>query len=139
MSRKEYKQREKENGTLLKEFESWLNQKGLKLATVENHTSNVEFYLNAFLNDKNGLSAKQGAEWGNIANFLGDWFIRKATWSSSAHIRDNASSFKKFYTFMHEKGLIEKVVLDDVKDTIKRMMPDWIKEIEVYESELDNW
>ena len=60
------------------------------------------------------------------------------TWSSEAHIRGNAASFKKFYVFMYEQGFIEKTILDDVKSTITRMMPDWLKEIKAYEDDLES-
>jgi hypothetical protein len=37
--------------------------------------------------------------------FLGYWFIKKAMWAKQSAIKSNAASLKKFYTFMHEKGL----------------------------------
>ena len=54
------------------------------------------------------------------------WFIRKAMWASQISIKGNATSLKKFYTFMHEKGLVDKEDLIDLKQTIKEEMPEWL-------------
>jgi len=43
------------------------------------------------------------------------WFIRKAMWASQSSIKGNATSLKKFYTFMHKKGLVDKKDLIDFK------------------------
>jgi hypothetical protein len=46
--------------------------------------------------------------------------------SSPAQIKSNAASLKKFYTFLFEKGQIDKEVLDCLKKRIKADMPEWI-------------
>lgn len=65
--------------------------------------------------------------------FLGYWFIKKAMWSSPAQIKSNAASLKKFYTFLFEKGQIDKEDLDDLKERIKEDMPEWIATMTRYE------
>jgi hypothetical protein len=47
-------------------------------------------------------------------------------WASEASIRSNAASLKKFYTFMHEKGLISGRALRGVRDAVRENLPDWI-------------
>lgn len=54
-------------------------------------------------------------------------------WSSPAQIRSNAASIKKFYTFLHQKGLIDSDQLNQLKETIKEEMPEWIATIKRYE------
>ena len=66
---------------------------------------------------EDAIEAKDGIR--DIGMFLGYWFIRKAMWASQSSIRGNATSLKKFYTFMHEKRLVEKDDLVDLKETIK--------------------
>ena len=90
------------NKLLLEEFDQWLQDKGLVKKTIRNHIGNVDFFINNFLVYSDIVEAKDGIE--EISSFLGDWFIRKASWSSKANIKSNASSFKKFYTFLFEKG-----------------------------------
>jgi len=135
MDKKEYQKWEaecnrirKENGILLKAFGTWLSKKKLKEKTIASHIDNVSFYINDFLLYYDVIEAKDGAD--NIGSFLGDWFIRKAAWSSKAHIKASAASFKKFYTFLLEKGDIEEEELIELKAIIKEEMPDWLDNVE---------
>ncbi|MEM7757122.1 MAG: recombinase, partial [Cyanobacteria bacterium P01_A01_bin.40] len=48
-------------------------------------------------------------------------------------IKSNAASLKKFYTFLHQKGLIDSSELNQLKETIKEEMPEWIATMERYE------
>lgn len=121
-----------DNKVLLQEFESWLAQSGLKASTISSHSQNVDFYINDYLLYTDDLvEAKDGAL--EIGYFLGDWFIRKAMWSSKAHLKANAASFKKFYTFLLSKGLIEKEELAEMKALIKEEMPDWLDSMSRYD------
>lgn len=65
--------------------------------------------------------------------FLGYWFIKKAMWASQSSIKGNAASLRKFYTFMYEKGLIDKDALADLKETIKEGLPEWLATLERYD------
>ena len=42
------------------------------------------------------------------------------------------ASLKKFYTFMHEQGLIDADDLQNIKDTIKEEMSDWLATLDCY-------
>jgi len=119
------------NAALLKEFESWLAEKNLSVKTIRKHISNVDFYINDFLLYGEAIEAADGV--GNIGEFLGYWFIRKAMWASPTAIKENASSLKKFYQFMFEKGKISKESLDELKQTIKEDMPEWLATMERYD------
>ena len=65
--------------------------------------------------------------------FLGYWFIKKAMWASKSSIKANAASLKKFYTFLLEKGLIEKDDLQELKETIKYQMSEWLATLDRYD------
>lgn len=116
-----------ENLKILDEFESWLEESGLSDGTIQNHSSNVDFYINKYLLYEEAIKPEEGAC--HISMFLGSWFIRKAMWSSESSIKSNAASLKKFYMFMLEKGKIGKEDLNDLKATIKREMPEWLMEV----------
>ena len=138
MSDKEYQKYEracakirKENAKLLADFEQWLSEKGLAEKTIGQHVANVEFYLNTFLLYSDAMPAKEGAS--EISSFLGDWFIRKAIWASPTSIKQIAASLKKFYTFMHEQGRIDADDLQDLKETIREEMPDWVATLKHYD------
>lgn len=114
----------KTNQRLLNEFEVWLKSSGLSENTINIHLSNIDFYVNKYLNYEDATEAKDGI--GSVSMFLGYWFIRKAMWACQSSIKGNATSLKKFYTFMHEKGLVDKEDLIDLKQTIKEEMPEWL-------------
>jgi site-specific recombinase XerD len=138
MSEKEYQEYErackrikKDNAKLLEQFDQWLSGKGLAQKTVRRHVENADFYINTFLLYEDAIPAKEGAS--HISMFLGYWFIRKAMWASPSAIRENAASLKKFYTFMQEQGQIDADKLQDLKETIKEEMPDWVGTVERYD------
>ena len=119
------------NDKLLKDFEAWLKASKLKEKTISNHIENVDFYINEFLLYEDAVEAKDGAS--DIGMFLGYWFIKKAMWASPAHIKSNAASLKKFYTFLFENEQIDKEDLDDLKASIKEDMPEWIATVKRYD------
>ena len=119
------------NGKLLADFAIWLQQSGLSSKTIAKHTENIDFYINEFLLYEDAEGAQEGVH--RIGMFLGYWFIRKAMWSSASSIKSNAASLKKFYTFLHERGLVSQDDLDSLKETIKEEMPEWLATLARYD------
>ncbi len=119
------------NAELLDDFESWLRKSGLADQTVSKHIENIDFYINEYLLYEDAVEPQDGIH--NISMFLGYWFIRKAMWASESSIRSNAASLKKFYAFLHERGLVNKEDLDSLKETIKEEMPDWLATLARYD------
>ena len=120
-----------ENKKLLKEFGNWLADSGLGKKTIKKHADNVDFYINEFLLYEEATPAKEGVD--EIGYFLGYWFIKKAMWASKAHIKANAASLKKFYTFLAEKGDVKKEDLKELKQRIKEEMPEWLATLNRYD------
>lgn len=123
------------NKQLLTDFEAWLKESGLAAKTIRNHSNNVDLYINHYLLYEEALEAQQGIH--EIGMFLGSWFIRKTTWASPAQIKGNAASLKKFYSFLLEKGLIEKAELDEFAAEIKQEMPRWLAAVKAFDDELE--
>ena len=121
----------KDNETHLAGFAQWLGDKGLAQKTVRSHVLNVRFYINDYLCYYDLLDVSQGCY--HVHGFFGNWFIRKAAWSSCAHIKSNAASLKKFYAFLLEKNVVTQEDYDDLCDTIKEFMPDWLDKMNQYE------
>jgi site-specific recombinase XerD len=111
-----------ENESIIAAFDAWLHDKGLSEATVKKHNANIDFYVNEFLQYSEPKHACDGVE--EVSYFLGYWFIRKAMWASESSIRSNAASFKKFYTFMLERGEVSEEEVQDLKLTIKEELPE---------------
>jgi site-specific recombinase XerD len=129
----------KANKLLLAEFEEWLKSSGLSAKTIDKHISNADFYVNDFLLYEEAIPARDGVD--EISMFLGYWFIRKAMWANPSTIKGNAASLKKFYTFMNEKGLVEKDDLQVLKRTIKEEMPEWLETLRRFDDQSieDGW
>jgi site-specific recombinase XerD len=121
----------KTNESLLTDFEAWLKSSGYSDKTIKNHLSNIEFYINEYLLYEDIIEAKSGVHY--VSMFLGYWFINKATWASQASIKNNATSLKKFYTFLVEKSLIENDDLNELEETIKKEMPEWLAALKRYD------
>ncbi|MGB5734010.1 MAG: recombinase [Thiohalocapsa sp.] len=119
-----------QNKQLLSAFADWLAAAGLKHTTIRQHCSNIDFYVNHYLLYYDAVAARDGSD--QVAEFLGDWFIRKAMWSNAASIKSNAASLKKFYTFLSEQGMVEPAALANLKTTIKQDMPDWLASMQRY-------
>ena len=126
----------KHNNRILIEFENYLKTKLLKPNTIKNHIDNVEFYANDFLLRYEIIPIEKGFL--EIGSFLGDFFIRKASWASKYTIKENIASFKKFYTFLNETGEISKNELNEMKELIKEEKADWIEEVENYWNNIEN-
>jgi len=121
------------NETLLADFENWLEKSNLSDRTINKHVENVDFYINEFLLYEDAIEAQDGV--GSLDMYLGYWFIKKAMWASRAAIKSNAASLKKFYTFLYERGMVSKEDLDDLKETIKEEMPEWLATLERYDDD----
>ena len=111
----------------------------MSVKTINNHVSNIDFYINEYLLYEDATKAKDGVH--AVGMFIGYWFIRKAMWASQTSIKGNATSLKKFYSFLQEKGLIDREDLSDLKQTIKEDMPDWLATLQRYDDPLveDVW
>jgi len=116
---------------LLPEFRKWLVDKRLSDKVINNHVSNVEFYLDPFLINRDVKSAAEGVE--EIGYFLGYWFISKAMWASRTSIKSNIASLKKFYQFMLQRGEISAAAYDDMKERIKEEKEEWLATIDRYD------
>jgi len=120
-----------DNEKILNEFEKWLSDKKLSPKTIANHCDNVEFYIDEFLLYEEAIDASEGVY--EIDYFLGFWFIKKAMWASKSSIKSNATSIKKFYEFMLEKGNIDEEDYIDLKEEIKNKMQEWLDTMDRYD------
>ncbi|MBN1900786.1 recombinase [Candidatus Sumerlaeota bacterium] len=119
------------NNKLLLEFGTALKKDGLSEKTIDKHLNNVDFYINEYLLYDDAREPQDGIH--AISMFLGYWFIKKAMWSSTESIKSNASSLKKFYGFLLEKGMIDNESYVELKQTIKDEMSEWLATMERYE------
>ncbi len=128
---KDCKRIKEQNAILLNQFADVLKKQGLKKKTIDKHVKNIDFYINHFLLYEDATEPENGLF--SVSMFLGYWFIKKAMWANPSAIKNNASSLQKFYAFMLESGKIEKDDYQELKDTIKQEMPEWIATMQRYD------
>jgi len=104
---------------ILDGFERWLKQAGWSEKTIQDHVDNMRFftkYLAWYSHSQHRLDEATDSD---VYWFLGDWFPRKALWASVASTKGYLASFKKFFTWMGETGLVSPQTVVDVLDTLK--------------------
>jgi len=141
----EYKEYEKacviirqENELLLDDFVRMLESQNLAPRTIKKHRDNVDLFINEFLLYDGTVRPADGI--GDVSMYFGDWFIRKAMWSSPSSIKANSVSLYKFYTFLaaSEKVTVEELV--QLKVTIAVHLPEWQARGERYnEGDTEDW
>jgi hypothetical protein len=119
------------NEELLDDFAGWLRGQDLAAKTIRKHVQNIDLYINFFLLYEDAVKPQEGMH--RIDMFLGYWFIKKVMWASAASIKSNAASLKKFYSFLHHRGLVSREDLDYLKKTIKEGMPEWLATLARYD------
>ena len=126
----------KRNEKFLKIFENWLNDQKLSKKTIVKHLSNIDLYINNYLNYYEVTNMENGVSM--VYSFLNDWFIRKCMWSSVSSIKETAASIKKFYQCMSEKGYIKKeeykFLCHEIKDNMDEFIDSFI-EYDQYDGE----
>ena len=106
------------NQPILDGFEHWLKQAGLREQTIA-HVDNMRFFERYLLWYGYSLRRLDEASEGDVYDFLEDWFPRKALWASVSSIKVYLASFKKFFTWMGETGLVPPETVADVRSTLK--------------------
>lgn len=93
------------NEKYMKEFSDWLNAQNLSSKTINKHINNVDLYINDYMNYYEVTKMEDGV---NMAyDFFNDWFIRKCLWVTNNSLKETATSVKKFYHCMCEKGYVD--------------------------------
>jgi len=107
------------NQPILDGFETWLRQSGLSEPTIKEHVDNIRFFARYLLLYAYSLRRLDEATEGNVYDFLEDWFPRKALWASVSSMKVYLASFKKFFQWMGEVGLVAPQTVEDVRSTLK--------------------
>ena len=107
------------NQPILDGFEAWLRQSGLREPTIKEHVDNMRFFSRYLLLYAYSLRRLDEATEGAVYDFLEDWFPRKALWASVSSMKVYLASFKKFFKWMGETGLVSPEIVEDVLSTLK--------------------
>jgi len=123
----------KVNEKYLSEFENWLKEKKIGQKTINSHISNMDFYLNVYLNYYDITTMEDGVY--DVYDFLGDWFIQKCLYASKTSIKENAASIKKFYKCMSELGYISKEDYESLATMLKDNMDVFLSSLDDFDND----
>ena len=129
---KKIKEKQKRNKNFMKEFEEWLKEKSLSDKTIKKHISNVDIFINDYLNYYDIETAEEGIN--SVYSFLSGWFIEKCMWATPYTTKEEAASIKKFYAYMSEKGYVEKEDYKFLCEELKDSMDEILDTLEAFDN-----
>ncbi len=128
---KKVEENRKRNEKYMKGFELWLNEKGLAKKTIRKHLSNVDLYINDYLNYYDITLVEEGMS--SVYSFLNGWFIEKCLWASRNSIKETATSIKKFYQYMSENNYVAVNDYKEMCDCIKENMDEFLDQVDAFD------
>ncbi len=129
---KKIKENQTRNKKFIKEFEEWLKEKSLSDKTIKKHISNVDIFINDYLNYYDVETAEEGIT--SVYSFLNGWFIEKCMWATPYTTKEEAASIKKFYAYMSEKGYVEKEDYKFLCEELKDSMDEILDTLEAFDN-----
>ncbi len=129
---KKIKENQTRNKKFIKEFEEWLKEKSLSDKTIKKHISNVDIFINDYLNYYDIETAEEGIN--SVYSFLSGWFIEKCMWATPYTTKEEAASIKKFYAYMSEKGYVEKEDYKFLCEELKDSMDEILDTLEAFDN-----
>lgn len=129
---KKIKENQTRNKKFIKEFEEWLKEKSLSDKTIKKHISNVDIFINDYLNYYDIETAEEGIN--SVYSFLNGWFIEKCMWATPYTTKEEAASIKKFYAYMSEKGYVEKEDYKFLCEELKDSMDEILDTLEAFDN-----
>ncbi len=107
-----------------------LSKTRISRAKVNQYLGDVDVFLNDYLLRYSIHTMVEGPRM--IADYLGDFFIKKLPWSTPASIKTTATSLKKFYECMLRHGKIPQADYDFLCSEIRKNLAKWCKFCEAY-------
>ena len=129
---KKIEENKKRNKKFMKEFEEYLKEKNLKDKTIKKHLSNVDLFINAYLNYYDIETPEEGIN--SVYSFLSGWFIEKCMWATVYTTKETAASIKKFYAYMSEKGYVKKEDYKELCEELKDSMDEILEYLDAFDN-----
>lgn len=123
-----------QNKEVLEAFETYLQASGITAKTISKHLNNIDFYINHYLLYDEFISPNKGHD--RLDDFFGNFFPRKAMWSSANSVKENITSLKKFYSYLNELSLISNADFKNMTNVIQEEKEHWMG---LYDNEFDDF
>lgn len=129
---KKIEENKKRNKKFMKEFKEYLKEKNLKDKTIKKHLSNVDLFINDYLNYYDIETPEEGIN--SVYSFLSGWFIEKCMWATVYTTKETAASIKKFYAYMSEKGYVKKEDYKELCEELKDSMDEILEYLDAFDN-----
>lgn len=129
---KKIEENKKRNKKFMKGFEEYLKEKNLKDKTIKKHLSNVDLFINDYLNYYDIETPEEGIN--SVYSFLSGWFIEKCMWATVYTTKETAASIKKFYAYMSEKGYVKKEDYKELCEELKDSMDEILEYLDAFDN-----
>lgn len=129
---KKIEENKKRNKKFMKEFEEYLKEKNLKDKTIKKHLSNVDLFINDYLNYYDIETPEEGIN--SVYSFLSGWFIEKCMWATVYTTKETAASIKKFYAYISEKGYVKKEDYKELCEELKDSMDEILEYLDAFDN-----
>lgn len=129
---KKIEENKKRNKKFIKEFEEYLKEKNLSAKTIKRHLSNVDLFINDYLNYYDIGTPEEGIV--SVYSFLSGWFIEKCMWATVYTTKETAASIKKFYAYMSEKGYVKKEDYKELCEELKDSMDEILEYLDAFDN-----
>ena len=129
---KKIEENKKRNKKFMKEFEEYLKEKNLKDKTIKKHLSNVDLFINDYLNYYDIETPEEGIN--SVYSFLSGWFIEKCMWATVYTTKETAASIKKFYAYMSENGYVKKEDYKELCEELKDSMDEILEYLDAFDN-----
>ena len=129
---KKIEENKKRNKKFMKEFEEYLKEKNLKDKTIKKHLSNVDLFINDYLNYYDIETPEEGIN--SVYSFLSGWFIEKCMWATVYTTKETTASIKKFYAYMSEKGYVKKEDYKELCEELKDSMDEILEYLDAFDN-----
>lgn len=129
---KKIEENKKRNKKFMKEFEEYLKEKNLKDKTIKKHLSNIDLFINDYLNYYDIETPEEGIN--SVYSFLSGWFIEKCMWATVYTTKETAASIKKFYAYMSEKGYVKKEDYKELCEELKDSMDEILEYLDAFDN-----
>lgn len=110
--------------------------KDLEKKIEENKKKKQKVYEDLFINDYLNYYDIETPEEGinSVYSFLSGWFIEKCMWATVYTTKETATSIKKFYAYMSEKGYVKKEDYKELCEELKDSMDEILEYLDAFDN-----
>ncbi len=99
--------------------------------TLDKQLNDLAFYFDHKIRYE-GESVFESLDESSFNEFLGDWYISHALWSTPTTTKRYITAFNKLVAMLEAVGLLSKKRMKEIKDILKENKAEWIYRMELF-------